>query len=237
MPKSWPAEFVDSLAAKYVAPELKARGFTRRGRRWLGPEGDVRQYIELISSRWNASDSGSFNLWAGSVIPAVFDVWTTAESVIWNKRPPAFPQLTNTMLSLYLLQDKSTGELSLDQRWRKTGAVRGIDWDFDQSTDQQLLGPEVTNSIVNVAIPFLDDMGTYRTVQSYVREVWRLLSLIPHQRLHLAILDAMLGDWDEFEMITADLLDGAWYTYSQTIRDIVLDRHGRNPVALTPSSA
>ncbi|WP_081752727.1 DUF4304 domain-containing protein [Kallotenue papyrolyticum] len=164
--------FVDELIKRYLHPELRQYGFTRKARTWNREYNSFNQVINVQTGKTSTHNSGDFTINMGVFVPSVY-------RAVWGD-VPSFVRETDCTVRTRLgcLLDKKV------DKW----------WSFDQTTDIVLIGKEITDLLVNYGLPFLEQFDSLESIHNFLIIRCKSKQSTPLEHIYLAVVKAQLGD-------------------------------------------
>ena len=176
--------FLHRLVGEHLTPALKARGFMTKGWAARRAIGSLSHLLEIQPGRWNAEGRGSFTVNLGVFMPSVF-------SAVWARPSPLWPSTVDAVINRRI-GDVMPGGITLPgARGRQN---RDYWWNYDPTTDFDQLVLSVLASIIDYALPFLEQFVSAEQVDRFMSESIDSPSSLPVEYLYLAVLKAELGD-------------------------------------------
>ena len=146
--------------------------------------GPVTHIIEIQSGRWNVGDRVSFTLNLGVFVPL-------AREAVWGETPKAGMRSADSVIDIRLGEVMREGRLA-------AGAPRGKRrdhwWHYDATSDFDLLGRDVTESVINYGLPFLDQFDSLPAINDFLAVETQTPLGLPVQHLYLAAIKVALAD-------------------------------------------
>ena len=201
--------FIDELIRRHIQPVLRERGFVRKARTWNRHRGTFIDVINVQASRWNANDSGSFTVNVGVFLPSVY-------SITWGKEPPSVAKVGDCIVETRLGDPSMDGETLL--KVAPKGQLLEQWWNFDASTDVDVLGSQVAEVIVRQGLPFLEHFDSIEAIRDFLVERCNSPRGRPLDRINLAVIEARLGDLNSARqrLMESKRLDG-WGDWASAV--------------------
>ncbi len=170
--------------SRHLTLVLGERGFRRNGRRWIRAGAEISHMVEIQSGRWNVGDRGDFTLSLGVFVPL-------AHEVVWGETPKAGVRSAASVIDIRLGEVMPEGRLSA---FAPRGKRRDHWWDYDATSDFDALSRDVTESVINYGLPFLDQFDSLLAIHDFLAAEIQTPLGLPVQHLYLAAIKVALAD-------------------------------------------
>lgn len=181
------------MVSRHLSSALRERGFRRNGRRWIRAGAGFSHIVEIQSGRWNVGDRGSFTLNLGVFVPL-------AHEAVWGETPKAGMRSVDSVIDVRLGEVMPEGRLAA----RAPRGKRRDRWgDYDATSDFDLLGRDVTESVINYGLPFLDQFDSLPAIHDFLAAETQNAPRLPVQHLYLAAIKVALADLEGARLLLA----------------------------------
>ncbi len=170
--------------SRHLTSALGERSFRRNSRRWIRVDARISHSVEIQSGRWNVGDRGSFTLNLGVFVPLNYEA-------VWGETPKAGVRSAASVIEIRLGEVMPEGRLSAVA---PRGKRRDHWWDYDATSDLDLLGRDVTQSVISYGLPFLDQFDALPAIHDFLAVETQIPLGLPVQHLYLAAIKVALAD-------------------------------------------
>lgn len=152
---------IDTLIAEHAAPLLKARGFRKKGQRFVRASGDCIQLVEFDRWKYNEGSQGKFGVTLGVFSPAVWQMVTQARpGWIGDSFDERFPPIQNCLVDESILPPPE--DRGLDQYW---------DVDAERALDE--VAGKLIVAMESFALPWFEERAELRALLGDLGEMSR----------------------------------------------------------------
>jgi hypothetical protein len=153
---------IDLLLKTHIAPFLKARNFTRKGRHFWRDNGPVIDTLNLQKSQWNSGKDAKFCINLGLI-------WPEVEASFRNKDRTPHPSADASTVSVRL------GKL-----------VTGRDhwWEVSIETNLDELESEVIKALTDYALPWMETGHDPKISCEYLGKFWGTVPLESFKKIY-----------------------------------------------------
>jgi hypothetical protein len=153
---------IDLLLKAHIAPFLKARKFTRKGRHFWRDNGSVIDTLNVQKSQWNSGADARFCINLGLI-------WPEVEASIWNKDRTSHPSA-----------DRST----VGVRLGKLITGRDYWWDVFLKTNLDDLSLEIVKALTDHALPWLERGHDPRISCEYLGKIFGTVPIETFKKIY-----------------------------------------------------
>jgi len=182
-----------ATVSRHLSLVLGERRFRRNGRRWIRAGAGISYIVEIQSSRWNVGNRGSFTLNLGVFVPLACEA-------AWGENPKAAMRSVDSVIDIRLGEVMPEGRLAA-----RTPRGKGRDywWHYEATSDFDLLGRDVTESVINYGLSFLDQLDSLAAIHDFLAAETQTPLGLPVQHLYLAAIKVALADPEDARQLLA----------------------------------